>query len=72
MIDIVEEIEREAEMQKISFMEISRKSGVCYRSLSAWKTGAVNPSFYNVQCVLKTLGLEICLRKKKEENEENI
>lgn len=72
MIDIVEELIKKSNEKNITLKELSRKSGISYRTIMSWCEGNANPTFYNIQCVFEALGMEICIRKKQEGNEENL
>jgi transcriptional regulator with XRE-family HTH domain len=52
--------------QMTTLLEVSERSGVSRPAISDWRYNR-NPSITNFNAVLNVLGLELCIRKKRDQ-----
>lgn len=69
--ELISTIKARREQLQVNQENLAKLSGVGLRTLKQFESGQGNPTLLTVQKIADVLGLEVCLRVKKEITNEN-
>lgn len=69
--ELISTIKARREQLQVNQENLAKLSGVGLRTLKQFESGKGNPTLLTVQKIADVLGLEVCLRVKKEITNEN-